>query len=305
METSNNLKIAVLLTCHNRREKTIRCLESLFSSLDYYNINHDIHIILRVFLVDDGSTDGTSKSVLDAYGNHRNIVVIKGSGKLFWAGGMRLAWNHALAENDTWNFYLLINDDTILYKECFDRLFETHNYSLNEKGKSGIYSGIICGVGNPKDITYGGIIWESKFWAKHRDLVPSGKPQMCDASNANILLIDKSVVDTIGIFYEGYSHGFADYDYSMHARKKGIPVFVTGLLCGECDYDHKTLGGRILEMNYNERREYFSNPLHSTKEYLLFFRRNLPLRYPITMMGCLLRMYFPYFYLKIQNLISK
>lgn len=47
---------------------------------------------------------------------------------------------------------------------------------------------------------------------------------MVDLTNANILLVPKVVVDKIGIFYEGYKHGRANNDYSLLARRKGIPV---------------------------------------------------------------------------------
>lgn len=298
-----DIKIAVLLTCHNRKEKTLSCLSSLFASRSHYNNIHDPKISLEIFLVDDGSNDGTFEVVRELSHTTGNVNIIKGDGNLFWAGGMRLAWKHALAANTDWNFYLLLNDDTTLYNDCFDKLFEAHQYSLTEFGKPGMYSGFTCEIGKIENVTYGGIIWESKIWAKHRDLTPMGYPQMCDASNANILLIDSSVVNSIGVFYEGYQHGYADYDYSMHARKKGVPVLVTAQLCGECNNDHVTIGKKMLEMNYNERKEYYSKPLHSYKEYLLFFRRNLPFRYPITAMGCILKMFFPQIYLKIQGLV--
>jgi glycosyltransferase involved in cell wall biosynthesis len=49
------IKIAVLITCHNRIQKTQTCLKSLFKQKKIENIN------LKVFLVDDGSTDGTKE----------------------------------------------------------------------------------------------------------------------------------------------------------------------------------------------------------------------------------------------------
>ena len=46
-------RIAVLITCFNRIDKTINCLDSLYNSksIDDY--------LIDVYLVDDGSTDGT------------------------------------------------------------------------------------------------------------------------------------------------------------------------------------------------------------------------------------------------------
>ena len=47
--------IAVLLTCHNRKEKTVACLTEL------YNCTIPANYAFEVFLVDDGSTDGTAQ----------------------------------------------------------------------------------------------------------------------------------------------------------------------------------------------------------------------------------------------------
>ena len=53
--------IAVLITCHNRREKTLKCLQSL-----YFNILSKNYVI-EIFLVDDGSTDGTANAVFKKF----------------------------------------------------------------------------------------------------------------------------------------------------------------------------------------------------------------------------------------------
>ena len=48
-------KIAVIITYHNRKSKTLQCLKQLFDVVETYTTNID----LKVFLTDDGSTDGT------------------------------------------------------------------------------------------------------------------------------------------------------------------------------------------------------------------------------------------------------
>ena len=50
------IRLAVLITCHNRKTKTIECLNSLYKN--------DIpkSLMLDVFLVDDGSVDGSVES---------------------------------------------------------------------------------------------------------------------------------------------------------------------------------------------------------------------------------------------------
>ena len=56
--TKNTL--AIIIACHNRRETTLACLASLVQN-DVENIDAEI------FLMDDGSTDGTSEAVKAKY----------------------------------------------------------------------------------------------------------------------------------------------------------------------------------------------------------------------------------------------
>ena len=61
-------RIAVLMTCHNRKAKTIRCLRNLYCQ----NINLDI------FLVNDGCTDGTEEFVAKEF---PKVNIIEGDRK--------------------------------------------------------------------------------------------------------------------------------------------------------------------------------------------------------------------------------
>ena len=296
--------IAVLLTCHNRKEKTISCLKSLFVSQDDYNRKHNNQLLLTVFLVDDGCTDGTSDEIKQTFINKMDVIsIIKGDGSLYWAGGMRLAWRSSLEVKKDWDFYMLINDDTILNVQCIECLLKTHIYSLNNYGRGGIYCGVTCELGHPDRISYGGVVWTCKALARGRKILePIGTPQECDATNANILLVSSEVYNELGILFEGYSHGYADYDYSMKAKKKGFPLLLSTKILGECNNDHFSIRNIILSMSFAERRRFFNSPLRSTRDHLLFYRRNFPLRYPSVLLGRLMWIFFPRLYYRLQDI---
>ena len=60
------MNIAVLLTCHNRKAKTVKCMQSLYDALTHYNRLHEKDFIdVEVYLTDDGCTDGTVEAVAD------------------------------------------------------------------------------------------------------------------------------------------------------------------------------------------------------------------------------------------------
>ena len=128
--------IAVLMTSFNRCVTTLKCLEHLFE------INNDV----EVYLVDDNSTDGTSIIISK---NFPKVNVIQSNGNLFWNRGMHLAWEKA-AVND-FEYYIWLNDDTLLYDICFDELIECSKLSKD----AAIISGIV--ISNDKTETiYGG-----------------------------------------------------------------------------------------------------------------------------------------------------
>lgn len=59
-----NIKIATIITCFNRKDKTTSCLAHLFEATKNYNIQHSqLPIELAIFLTDDGCTDGTAYAV--------------------------------------------------------------------------------------------------------------------------------------------------------------------------------------------------------------------------------------------------
>ena len=297
------MKIAVLLTCYNRRAKTERCLASLGIAVHKYNKNHDEanRVNIEIYLTDDGCTDGTAER-MQAIVVYCPLNIIKGNGNLFWAGGMRFCWREAMKRHSDWDYYLLINDDTEMMENLFDELFFAEKYAMDHYEQEGIVSGITCATDDSTKLTYGGDVWSNRLLGTTRRLKPNGEPQMCDFTNANILLVPTKVVDKIGIFIDEFQHGKADYDYSNTARKAGIPVVLTAKFCGRCDRDHideRGIARKVSAMSLKERKEYFSSPIYSIKDYLLLVKRTAPMRYPMVLFGRMLNLYFPKLYYRL------
>lgn len=296
-------KLAVLLTCFNRKNKTISCLDSLYRAFKYFNLSSDKECFMKIFLTDDNSSDGTSDAILNKFTD--NIVILKGNGNLFWAGGMRNSWNAAIADEISWDYYLLLNDDVDVYENLFFELFQVDEFSKKTYNSQGLYSGITCSKEDESKLTYGGSKWKNRFFATSVMLPPTGHPQECDMTNANILMVPKLLVEKNGIFWDGYTHGKADYDYSIQVKKKGFPVLLTSNYCGKCDNDHidgKEVAKKIIGMNLSERKKYFNNPLISNGDYIRFVKRNARLRLPFVALGRFLNVYFPKIYYKMNNL---
>lgn len=296
------MKVDIIITCHNRKPKTLRCLDCLFQAVDAYNSRHAEPITSHVYLTDDGCTDGTAQSVISRFSNH-HITIVSGDGNLYWAGGMRKAWQQAIHDHQDSDFFLLANDDTYALPSLFDELLEAHRFCLSHYNACGIYSGVTCEPENTDIISYSGDRYDAK--GRLSRLNPTGEPQRVDITNANMLLVPRQVVDDIGIFYSGYLHGAADNDYALQANRHGHPALITSHACALCTYDHtpeREVCKTLAAMTLKERKRYFANPVHSDHDYLVMIKRNFPKRYPLTWIVRKIRFYLPQLYFKINQI---
>ena len=280
--------IAVLLTCFNRKIKTLDALNSLFTA---YNLVKE-SITLDVYLTDDGSTDGTGEAVRK---NYPQVNVLKGNGELYWAGGMRNSWNAALKGH--FDAYLLLNDDTETYITLFQELMSTHSYCMETYGQGGIYVGsTLDGITNK--ISYGGSVFTNKFLARYIRIVPNGKsPQPCELGNANIMLVHKDAVAKIGILSKGFYHGLADFDYTLKAKKANIPVLITANVLGICTNDHSDPYKTFHRLPLKERIKKLYNPAGlDFRSNLQYMKRNFCYRLPLVFLTGWLKVFFPKFY---------
>ena len=276
------MEIAVLITTFNRKIKTLACLQRLQEQV----LANDVS--LTVYLTDDASSDGTAKAAATAF---PDIHVYSGNGSLFWAGGMRRSWQEAVKNNP--DFYLLINDDTVLLSTAIGSLLKTYSESLLLYAKPAI-----C-VGSTKDnitgkTSYGGRRLVSRKKIINYLVENNEAPAECDLGNANIMLVPRAVVEKIGILSDAYTHGIADYDYTLTAKKNGFPVLVAPGILGICEDDHGN-AWKPQNTKLKDRIKYSFSPKGlAYNEYLYFIRKHFPLHYPAAFSKLWLKTLFPF-----------
>lgn len=260
------MKIAVIITCFNRREKTVKCLEELRKQFDPSDIEYDLH------LTDDGCTDGTAKAVLEVI---PNAYIYKGGG-LYWAGGMRLAWRAAY-EKGGYDYFLFLNDDTIVNDNLVADFKECHKYA---KGKA-IISGAICDPQTGKR-TYTGFIIKTKIPFKTYLVEAIGTPRYIDYSGANIMFIPQCIVEKTGFFPQIYVHGIADIDYCMRIKRKGFKEIMTSHYVGTCKMNNGMTKEKLKKMSLKQRYDYLFSPKgKASKQWIYYQYSFFPWRLPL------------------------
>lgn len=254
------MKMAALLTCFNRKEKTLQCLRGLLAQ------ELPEGAVIEIVLVDDGSRDGTSEAVLEEF---PGAQVIQGDGSLYWCGGMRKAWREAaLSEPD---FYLLLNDDTLLFPGAVAGLLD-----ITSSPQDRVIA--VAAIRDPHTgkATYGGIRHKSGLVAA------GGKPETCDTFNANAVLVPRAVYRELGIFHETYTHGMGDFDYGYAATRRGILVIQSADVLGECERNALAGSWRDRSLSRATRWEILRSPKGLPfREWMSFNRRNAGWLWPI------------------------
>lgn len=215
----SRMRLAALLTCHNRRHLTLRCLASLGTA----RATAIGRVEVETYLVDDGCTDGTSDAVRSAF---PGVHIVPGTGTLFWCGGMRLAWKHA-AEHD-FDGYLWLNDDVALDEDAIDRLIDVAALHQRDDGAVIVVGGTRAEEGpGLAAATYGGL--------DARGVLPSSNDvRRIELFNGNIVLVSRRAFQVLGGLSPAYTHGLGDIDYGVRAKRAGVPVWLAAGSLGRC-----------------------------------------------------------------------
>ncbi|QEC78081.1 glycosyltransferase family 2 protein [Mucilaginibacter ginsenosidivorax] len=266
--------IAILLTCHNRKDTTLECLKTAYASVKKSQVKVDI------YLTDDGSTDGTSEAVASQY---PDVNIIKGDGNLFWGRGMISSWKEA-AKYD-YDFYMWLNDDSTLLEDAIDKLLKDSalfNYQSIIAG--------VCKAGDSDAISYSGYLLKDK-----KKLLPQGKPVICDFFNGNIVLIPKSVFLKVGFLDEVFHHPGGDIDYGLRAKKYGINSYISSDVVGVCETNDVLLKWCNPKVPFKERLKNFNSPLcFKPRQVYIFERRHTSLHMALFRSGIIyIRLVFP------------
>lgn len=209
----NAKTLAVLLTCYNRKNATINCIEKLIPQLEQANVEY------MFYICDDRSTDGTYEYLKEKLSMH---VIFQSSGNLFWSKGMHLVMKKA--SFDSYDYYLMVNDDV----DFRDDALETMLRNYREAGARCGIVGATKATGTEK-YTYGGRDKDERL------VLPEESNRECVWANWNCFLIDKEIVQKVGIIDGKYQHAWGDFDYSYRMQKAGYKIYVADKCVGRCD----------------------------------------------------------------------
>ncbi|MCU0520256.1 MAG: glycosyltransferase family 2 protein [Anaerolineae bacterium] len=208
----NQVVVAVVVLAYNNYPDTAECLESVVK-LAYPS--------LRIYLVDNGSTDGTADLVSHGF---PVVSVIQTGTNLGVAGGFNAGIVPAL--RDGADYVFILNNDTAVPSDLIDVLVRA---ALTDPS---------YGVLMPKVLYYGerDRVWSAG--ARYRRFPPAivmrGRnrpnggprdvPTDLEYAPSCGLLISRQAFSRAGLFDDGYFFYFDDWDFSVRVREAGLRI---------------------------------------------------------------------------------
>ncbi len=216
-------QIGVVMTCHNRRETTVRCLSAL---RDQAGVDAEV----RLFVTDDGSNDGTAEGIREVW---PEATIIPGTGSLYWAAGMALAERAAVQTRS--GYLLWLNDDTVLDSDAVARLL----HASAEHPEAIIVGATV----DPEtgERTYGGRLRPGAHPQRLPPVPLAEIAQRADTFNGNVVLIPWEARQRIGPIDGLFPHAYADDDYGLRASALGVAIIQAPGAVGACS--RNTVGG--------------------------------------------------------------
>ena len=242
------MRLAIVFTCFNRKNKTKNCLDRLIYSKEICAYKPEIHF----FVCDDCSNDGTVE-MLNEYKDYGDVIT--GTGNLFWAKGM----GRALEAAKNWNpdFYIMVNDDVEFENNVLEIML--NNYFM--------YSGKMHAiVGATRDritgeFTYGGHLWNWKAYPKRiTPVLPSDSNKECNTTNWNCFLISDQLFNKVGDIDTVYEHSYADFDYSNRITLLKYKIYTADKYIGFCSRNGDKGTWRDKKLTVKERFRLLNRP---------------------------------------------
>lgn len=210
-------RVAIVAPVHNRRDITLQCLRSLSK------INEE-GLDVRTYIVDDGSTDGTSEAIATQF---PNVNLIKGDGTLWFTEGTNVGIRAALADEP--DFVLLMNDDQI-----FDADFLHSLVKVALASPRSVVGSLLLLWDTPHKVFQVAPVFQMQWgcwrhWHQQTVWTVPDRPWEVDLIVGNCLLVPAQAFRDHGLMNSKRYPNFGDAEFTPRLRKAGWKLLIDPL----------------------------------------------------------------------------
>jgi GT2 family glycosyltransferase len=208
-------KVEIIIPVYNRRETTLQGLRSL-SRIDKTGLE------VKIVIVDDNSSDGTSEAIARDF---PDVRIIKGDGTLHYAAGTNRGISDALTRNP--HYIVTANDDSVFHEQFLRRLIATC-----EKNPRSVVGALLLLWDEPHKVFQVDFKWKTfaDGWTQRDDLTAFDFPNTAfevEGMAGNCVLFPVEAIRECGLMDEKtFPHGWGDIQYLVRIKKMNWQLLV-------------------------------------------------------------------------------
>jgi len=217
------MTIHVITPVHNRVDVTRNFIDDLCQQSTDENI--------AIYIIDDGSTDGTSQMLedkADASPSGVRIEVITGDGNWWWSKSMNAGIEASMITADQDDVVLFMNDDIRVPQHLLESL------CAMSKAHRAIIAAQVNEFGNDARVLDRGALLDKRFLALKAVDVNDTLPDLVPldiASGRTTVFPAQIFLDGLRVDEKRLPHYVADIEFSVRARQRGFPILLSTTSC--------------------------------------------------------------------------
>lgn len=213
------MKVAIIIPTFNRKEYLRTILNQIIAQ-------NAVNVIIKTIVVVDGSSDGTSEMLLNEY---PEAIIVQGTGNWWFTKSLNEGCKKAIEIRS--DYVLVLNDDTEIKPNYLTTLWSDYQILPNDAIMGSASISI-----EPKDlIDFAGTKDLKTYGMKKTPYLQNLTPLYSDfkgifptwTMNGRGSFIPISVFNKIGLFDEKLIQYGSDDEFTMRARKAGLPVYIS------------------------------------------------------------------------------
>ncbi len=247
-------KVAIIILNWNGLSLTRACIKSVLAST---------YTSFDIYILDNGSAQDEAIHLQAEFGDA--ITIHRSEKNLGFAGGNNFVV-HNLVPPNTYSYYLLLNQDTIIDVKCIEKLVG-HMNSNSQVAVCGPLvlepdANTVQSFGADIDLRTGKII--SRYKLQSILDVPK-TPEVVDCIIGNCFMARSEIVHNINLFDEMYFAYYEEADWCMRAKLNGFECMVVP----EAKISHSKSGGFRTYLNVRNMI-WFEKKFANTRQFIYF-----------------------------------
>jgi len=208
----------------------------------------------EIIVVDNHSSDRTCEMLVEKY---PQVTLLRLASNLGVGGGYHAGLQYAAIEKRH-DWVWLLDDDSVPMDDGLENLLKARDFPECSGGDLGVLAPVPIHLGSQP--TCPGLLWRNG-WIEPAFDVSQQAVQLVDAVISSGSLIDREVVETVGLPRADFFMDFVDYEYCLRIRSHGYKIaMVAGSLLSHRLGNVRTarlLGRSRNRLDYPPWREYY------------------------------------------------